>query len=241
MELADYCSGDNTLDIDILIDCDHHWDLVTGDVIRKDNGPIAVHTKLGWVLSGPVEDFSVQGTLVNLVATHALSVDVYTPEDTKQDLDSRLKAFWDLESLGIKPDECSVYQEFEKTIEFKDNRYEVSLPWKHFHLELPDHYDLSLKRLVGLLKRLKETPEVLHQYNAIIQDQIKKGIVEYVDTKEMLYDSPVHYLPHHVVLREDKSTTKLRIVYDASARTSGQSLNECLYVGPSLARISWTF
>ena len=48
----------------------------------------------------------------------------------------------------------------------------------------------------------------------------------------MLHDSPVHYLPHHAVLREDKSTTKLRILYDVSARTSGQSLNECLYVGP---------
>ena len=53
-----------------------------------------------------------------------------------------------------------------------------------------------------------------------------------MDTKETLHDSPVHYLPHHAVLREDKLTTKLRIIYDASARTSGQSLNECLYVGP---------
>ena len=89
-----------------------------------------------------------------------MSVDAYTPEDSKQDLDSRLKAFWDLESLGIKADECSVYQEFEKTIKFKGSRYEVSLPWKQFRLELPDHYDLSLKRLIGLLKRLRETPEV---------------------------------------------------------------------------------
>ena len=145
--------------------------------MRKGNGPIAVRTKIGWVLSGPVEDVPAQGTLVNLVATHALSVDAYMLEDSKQDLDSRLKAFWDLESLGIKPDECSMYQEFEKTI---DNRYKVSLLWILFHLELPDNYDISLKRLVGLLRRLRETPEVLHQYNAIIQDQIKKGIVEYV-------------------------------------------------------------
>jgi len=42
----------------------------------------------------------------------------------------------------------------------------------------------------------------------------------------------VHYLPHHAVLWEDKATTRLRIVYDASARTCGPSLNECLYTGP---------
>jgi len=42
----------------------------------------------------------------------------------------------------------------------------------------------------------------------------------------------VHYLPHHEVLRHDKDTTKLHIVYDASARATGHSLNDCLYVGP---------
>lgn len=165
--------------------------------------------------------------------THTLAVDGYSPEDSKQDLDSKLKAFWDLESIGIKSNECSVYQEFEKMITFKGNRYEVSLPWKQFHPKLPDHYDLSLKRLIGLLKRLREAPDVLQQYDSIIQDQIKKGIVEYVDTREVLQNVLVHYLPHHAVLREDKLTTKLRIVYDASARTSGHSLNDCLYVGPT--------
>ena len=41
-------------------------------------------------------------------------------------------------------------------------------------------------------------------------------------------------LPHHAVIRQDKSTTTLSIVYDASARSTGPSLNECLYTGPPL-------
>ena len=44
--------------------------------------------------------------------------------------------------------------------------------------------------------------------------------------------SRIHYLPYHAVVRQDKSTTKLRIVYDASAKADGPSLNECLYTGP---------
>ena len=40
------------------------------------------------------------------------------------------------------------------------------------------------------------------------------------------------HLPHHAVLREDKATTKLRIVYDASSRNCGPLLNDCLYTGP---------
>ena len=42
----------------------------------------------------------------------------------------------------------------------------------------------------------------------------------------------IHYLPHYPVMRNDKMTTKLRIVYDVSARSGGPSLNECLYAGP---------
>ena len=43
-----------------------------------------------------------------------------------------------------------------------------------------------------------------------------------------------HYIPHHPVITPSKNTTKVRIVYDASAKTKkeNKSLNECLYRGP---------
>ena len=54
LELADSPSGDKELNIDILIGSEYYWKPVTGEVIREDGGPIALHTNLGWVLSGPL-------------------------------------------------------------------------------------------------------------------------------------------------------------------------------------------
>ena len=91
---------------------------------------------------------------------------------------------------------------------------------------------LSLRQLEGLIKRLRQTPEILKEYNATIQDQIDKGIVEVVPDAGVVPEGRVHYLPHHAVIRHNKSTTKLRVVYNASARSGGPSLNDCLYTGP---------
>ena len=40
---------------DILVGSDNYWKLVTGDILKVENGPTAMQTRLGWVLAGPVE------------------------------------------------------------------------------------------------------------------------------------------------------------------------------------------
>ena len=41
-------------------------------------------------------------------------------------------------------------------------------------------------------------------------------------------------MPHRLVVREDKETTKIRAVFDASCGNNGPSLNDCLYSGPNM-------
>ena len=43
----------------------------------------------------------------------------------------------------------------------------------------------------------------------------------------------MHYLPHHPVIRTNKSTSRVRIVYDPSAKRDGPSFNDCLETGPN--------
>ena len=118
------------------------------------------------------------------------------------------------------------------TWQFQENHYvhyEVNLPWKFTLTRLPSNRDLAGQRLNGLLKRLSRHPEVLQEYHTVMQEQLQQGIIEKVDETQQNTGRIVHYLPHHAVIRQDKQTTKLRIVYDASAWGDGPSLNHCLH------------
>ena len=80
---------------------------------------------------------------------------------------------------------------------------------------------------------MQDKPDFLQKYDEIIQDQCKKGIIEKIppDSGET---GIKHYIPHHAVIDPTKPTTKIRIVYDASAKSKqgNLSLNECLHRGP---------
>ena len=233
LRLADYCAEGETLNVDILVGSDYYWNLVTGHTIRGTQGPTAIHTKLGWVLSGPVcrgDPGSQQSS--NLVETHVLKC--ATDEVPYEGLQGELKKFWDLESLGIKTP--SIHEEFLEKLTYRGDHYQVNLPWKATHPPLPDNYELSQRRLSSLLSRLRKEPDILKEYDSVIKDQIERGIVEVVDKEAKPESDRIHYIPHHAVIRRDKSTTKLRVVYDASAKSNGASLNECLHAGPPLAQ-----
>ena len=51
----------------------------------------------------------------------------------------------------------------------------------------------------------------------------------------------VHYLPHRPVIKEEKETAKVRIVFDVSSKITGPSLYECLLSGPSITKPFFQF
>ena len=153
-----------------------------------------------------------------------------------QTLDNKTKEFFDFETKGIKPNETSVYEHFLDSIRFDGQKYVVKLPFRESAPLLPDNYQLSLKRLNSMLSRLRKQPELLKEYDEIVRDQTEKGILEDVDPNAPTVVSKTYYLPHHPVIRDDKDTTRVRIVFDASAKVTqnSPSLNNALHVGPSL-------
>ena len=215
---------------DLLIGLKHYWSFVSGEIIRTPcNRPIAMNSSLGWVVSGPTPALSCEEESACLV-THVLKVSVSAEENDRR-LEKQLQEFWDLESLGIKDKEGSVFEQFADVVEFKRGRYEVSLPWKDPAVSMPDNYKLCIKRLHANLQRLRQNPQLLQQYHEVMKEQLRQGIIEPVSIEGSDTDN-FHYIPHHAVIKRHNLTTKIRIVYDASARCSGPSLNVCLHVGP---------
>ena len=77
-------------------------------------------------------------------------------------------------------------------------------------------------------------PPYLHSvYKATIQAYVEKGYLRKVPSDEQLPNN-VWYLPHFPVVRMDKATTKVRIVFDCAAKCNGISLNDMIYAGPKL-------
>ena len=64
------------------------------------------------------------------------------------------------------------------------------------------------------------------------------GIIEEGRTEidDKFSEEGKHHLPHHAVLRRDRETTKVQVVYNGSAKSPGNnySLNDCLQVEPTL-------
>jgi len=99
-----------------------------------------------------------------------------------------------------------------------------------------DHYNLCSNRLHYLQQRLLRKPEILKEYDKILKEQLHQGIIEPVNVEENSGVEPItHYFPHHVVIRQDRMTTKVRIIYDGSAKSDKHdlALNDFFYTGPN--------
>ena len=109
----------------------------------------------------------------------------------------------------------------------------MKLPFKENHPEIPDNYNLCKGRLKTLKRRLDKNSSLKIAYNAKITEQLQSGIIE--ECKDAGKIGAVTYLPHREVIKSDRKTTKIRVVFDASVKKGNDvSLNEILYKGPSL-------
>ena len=109
------------------------------------------------------------------------------------------------------------------------------MPGKPNISELPNNYTMAVNRLLSTEKRLLKDPRLGGAYSNIINEYLKKGYVYKVTPSDKV--EKAWYLPHFVIVKPEKTSTKTRVVFDASAKCNGVSLNDAIYQGPKLQRV----
>lgn len=216
--------------IDLLLGADVFWDLLDEGKLRLVNGPYLQNTKLGWIVSGPIQSYTRTKTIrCN-----------FTQSINMNSLDDQLRRFWEIEDLPISPKLSDSRSEEERACEdhfvtttkrVADGRFCVQIPLKESVDVLGDSRAQAERRFYALEKRLQTNPAYKDLYKEFMNEYIQLGHMSRVDS----YGTPHYFMPHHGVFREHATTTKLRAVFDASAAsTSGKSFNDLQLVGPPI-------
>ena len=152
---------------------------------------------------------------------------------------------YSLDVLGVEDrsekDQMEVLTDFRESVtRQEDGRYEVSIPWIPGARLYGTNEQPSRIRLANVNKKLSKDRSLLKvEYEKIVKDQLANGIVEKAPEKPA--GKRTYYMPHKPVIRENATATKIRMVFDASAKAAplANSINECMFTGPSLQPLLW--
>ena len=131
-------------------------------------------------------------------------------------------------------EEKAVHKHFKETITHEeDGKYQVRLPVRDQIEHISNNKSGAIVRHQSLMKRLTRNPDLGVKYRAAIKEFIDNGFAEKVD--EITEPTRTFYSPHHPVIKEGHSTTKVRPVFEGNASDpDSESLNDSLYTGPTL-------
>ncbi|KRY91134.1 hypothetical protein T4D_15922 [Trichinella pseudospiralis] len=212
-------------EVHVVIGIDYYYRFL-GDAIRrgKPGDPVAVETVLGWIICGPVNPHPAPETVAAFNAV---------VEPKVEDL---LRRFWEIEEMGVpfrsESDKVDPEKRFREGLSYDGTRYSVRLLWKNSGCWLPDNFAVAERRLETLERRMAREPSRRDVHSSILHSYLVNGWAEEITSEGP--EGRTWYLPHHVVSQQGPGATKHRIVFDASAKFKGTSLNEQLDSGLKL-------
>ena len=217
--------------IDLLIGAELFFELMcVGQIKLANNEPILQKTVLGWVVAGG-------GTRLHRKVSLAVTSRSSRGEES---LSSIIKSFWEVENCFETTDNLSASDRVcethftENTTRLTTGAYSVRLPQIDGHdcTVLGDSYQQALHRFLSLERKFKKHPDIKQQYAAFMREYID---LDHMSKTILQSQHKQYFLPHHCVLKLDSTSTKLRVVFDGSAKTStGISLNDVLHAGPTI-------
>lgn len=214
--------------IDVILGVDQFHDyLMNGRISLNRGSPTLIETVFGWAVSGRWYGGTPRIPISSCATTTATCK-----------LESLMEKFWDIESINTgriySADEAVCEEHYQTTtVRNDDGRYVVSLPKiQDSSIQLGESRSTAERRLRSLEHRLERDEAVKVAYHEFMDQYLRLGHMRLLE--EPVDDTVQHYyVPHHPVFKASSTTTKIRVVFDASCRTSsGKSLNDILLVGP---------
>ncbi|UYV74763.1 hypothetical protein LAZ67_12000846 [Cordylochernes scorpioides] len=216
--------------IDMILGADIYTELMLNGSISLGEGlPMAINTRLGWVLLGKLMGTSESNTEVCNLSLQS-----------EPELEFVLKRFWETESVP-SPDLCTQDEDCERL--FSNNhgrdshgRYWVKLPFRQHRPLLGESREKALRRFLSLEGKLCKNVKLYDQYRGFMKEYEHLNHMERVPIAEVKRElCRCYYMPHHPVIREQSTTTKMRVVFDASAKSENNvSLNQFLHKGQKI-------
>lgn len=217
--------------IDLILGTDLFARILGPNSISRAAGePVAIETLLGYIIIGKAPVITPTCNIVRSYCT------------VEESLENCMNRFFELEEVPNVPncltkDEqaCENYY-LDTTRRESNGRYTVSLPFQSEASALGESMRTAERRYLSLERRLLLNPAIKEEYDKVFKDYLQRNYMHPVGTVSAIGNTNDQYvIPHHAVVRQDKSTTKFRVVLNASSKTStGKSLNDLLHTGPNL-------
>ncbi|XP_049873590.1 uncharacterized protein LOC126375230 isoform X3 [Pectinophora gossypiella] len=210
--------------IDLLLGAEIFFDVITTNKLNIGPGmPILQDSKFGWIVAGP------------------LNVCKDIPRNTfcnfTKDINHNLIKFWNIEEVSLQKSPMSPHDEFcerhfvQNTTRLANGRFSVKMPLlEDPEKSLGESYYMAERRFLSLEKKFIKNLDLKNLYRNFINEYEELGHLTKINKPSFGY-----FMPHHAVIRESSETTKLRVVFDASAKTkSNKSLNDIQAIGPTV-------
>ena len=153
--MADENPENLPLRIDILVGASFYWDFMTGEIIRGQSGPVALSSKLGYILSGSVGQVNNSSSTFACVS-HVLKVEFTGLNPKEINKSNLLNLYGNEELVSYCQEDVEMLSKFEESTVFKVGRFEVRLPFKMDPALIGDNYRNAVNRLGSLLKQLEK-------------------------------------------------------------------------------------
>ena len=205
--------------------------------IRGQQGePIDRLTKLGWTCVRVTTPSKLSNPKRAAFLEHSF---VASPSKANIELSNLVQQIWEIDQppLGVScsnitSQEEEAYRTARATIKQTNGRYSIGIPWRDSNISLPDSYNNAVRRLLCTEKRLIREQLARESYMAVIQEYLSERYSRLIGNEAE--PGKGWCLPHFPIVKPSSTTTKTRIVFDASVKVEGVSLNDVIHTGLKL-------